>query len=72
MAFGPRPSGSKARDEAREWMVRHLQDSGWQVDRDSFVASTPLGDLPMTNLIGKLPGTRPEVVNCGASSFAKL
>jgi len=53
-------------------MVRHLQDSGWQVDRDSFVASTPLGDLPMTNLIGKLPGTRPEVVNCGASSFAKL
>jgi Zn-dependent M28 family amino/carboxypeptidase len=62
VTFGPRPSGSKALDEAREWMVRQLQDSGWQVERDSFVASTPLGDIPMTNLIAKLPGTRPQVV----------
>ncbi len=62
VAFGPRPSGSKALDEAREWMVRQLQDAGWQVERDSFVATTPRGDIPMTNLIAKLPGTRSQVV----------
>jgi glutaminyl-peptide cyclotransferase len=32
------------------------------VEEDAFVASTPLGNLSMTNLIAKLPGARPQVV----------
>ncbi len=62
VAFGPRPSGSKALDHAREWMIQQLKQAGWQVEKDSFTASTPLGDVPMTNVIAKLPGPRPQVV----------
>ncbi len=62
VAFGPRPSGSKALAEARRWIVLELEHSGWRVEQDSFVAPTPLGNAPMVNLIAKLPGARPEVV----------
>ncbi len=62
VAFGPHPSGSKALAEARQWIIGQLQQAGWQVEKDSFVAATPLGDIPMTNLVAKLPGARPQVV----------
>lgn len=62
VAFGPRPSGSKALSEAREWIKRQLQQAGWKVESDSFTASTPIGKIPMTNLIAKLSGTQPAVV----------
>jgi hypothetical protein len=61
-AFGPRPAGSKALGEAREWIVRQLEASGWQVERDSFVGRTPIGEIPMTNLVARLPGAKPQVV----------
>jgi Zn-dependent M28 family amino/carboxypeptidase len=32
------------------------------VEEDSFVASTPIGPIPMTNLIAKFPGSRRETV----------
>ncbi|HEV2177497.1 MAG TPA: M28 family peptidase [Terriglobia bacterium] len=62
VAFGPRPSGSKALDEARAWMIRELKQSGCEVEEDSFTASTPAGNIPMTNLIVKIPGAKPDVV----------
>lgn len=61
-AYGPRPSGSKALSEARQWMIGELQHSGWQVEQDSFVGSTPRGEIPMTNLIARLPGAGRKVV----------
>ncbi len=62
VAFGPRPSGSKALAEARRWIIRQLKEAGWQVEEDSFVATTPIGNIPMTNLVAKLPGARTQVV----------
>lgn len=62
VAFGPRPSGSKSLAEARQWMVRQLKQAGAEVEADSFVAATPVGDVPMTNLIAKFPGRRTDVV----------
>jgi Zn-dependent M28 family amino/carboxypeptidase len=62
VAFGPRPSGSQALVEARQYIVRELKDEGVAVEEDSFTASTPAGNVPMTNLIAKFPGTRPQVV----------
>jgi glutaminyl-peptide cyclotransferase len=62
VAFGPRPSGSAALDKARSWMIQRLKGTGRPVEEDSFVASTPLGNVSMTNLIVKFPGTRPQVV----------
>jgi Zn-dependent M28 family amino/carboxypeptidase len=62
VAFGPRPVGSKALAESREWIKRRLQQTGARVEEDSFEASTPLGNLPMVNVIAKFPGARPQVV----------
>jgi Zn-dependent M28 family amino/carboxypeptidase len=62
VAFGPRPSGSPALTQARQWLIHELQGAGAQVDEDSFVATTPIGQIPMTNLIAKFPGSRRETV----------
>jgi len=62
VAFGPRPSGSPALTQARQWLIHELRGAGAQVDEDSFVATTPIGQIPMTNLIAKFPGSRRETV----------
>jgi Zn-dependent M28 family amino/carboxypeptidase len=62
VAFGPRPAGSPALAEARRWIIAQLKDTGAQVEEDSFTASTPVGAIPMTNVIAKFPGTESKVV----------
>ena len=62
VAFGPRPAGSPALAEARRWIIAQLKEAGAQVEEDSFTASTPMGSLPMTNLIAKFPGAQPKIV----------
>jgi Zn-dependent M28 family amino/carboxypeptidase len=62
VSFGPRPAGSPALAESRRWMIAQLKQTGAQVDQDSFTAPTPLGDIPMVNVIAKFPGTRSKVV----------
>jgi len=62
VAFGPRPPGSSALAAAREWIIQRLKQDGCEVEQDSFVASTPLGQIPMVNVIAKIPGSRPDVV----------
>jgi glutaminyl-peptide cyclotransferase len=62
VALGPRPSGSKALALSRQEILRQLNLAGVQAEEDSFTAATPLGNLPMTNLIAKIPGTRSQVV----------
>ena len=60
--FGPRPSGSPALVKAREWLIHELRDAGAEVEEDSFTASTPIGPIPMSNLIAKFPGSGRETV----------
>ncbi len=60
--FGPRPSGSKALSDARQWMIGQIERTGLHVEEDSFVASTPAGSVPMTNLLVKIPGVSSQVV----------
>lgn len=62
VSFGPRPAGSPALAEARRWIIAQLKDTGAQVEEDSFTAETPVGAVPMTNLIAKFPGDSPKVV----------
>jgi Zn-dependent M28 family amino/carboxypeptidase len=62
VAFGPRPSGTNELADARKWMIAQLRQTGAQVEQDRFVADTPIGPLPMSNLIVKIPGTTPGVV----------
>jgi Zn-dependent M28 family amino/carboxypeptidase len=62
VGFGPRPSGSAALIQTRQWLISELRGAGAQVEEDSFVANTPLGPIPMTNLIAKFRGSRRETV----------
>lgn len=60
--FGARPSGSNQLANARQWMLGQLRQTGAEIEEDKFVASTPLGQLAMSNLIAKFPGTRSNIV----------
>jgi len=70
--FGPRPPGSVALGEARSWIVQQLKPTGAQVEEDTFTASTPIGALPMTNLIAKFPGAQSKVVMVAGHYDTKL
>jgi Zn-dependent M28 family amino/carboxypeptidase len=60
VSFGPRPAGSAALERTREYIIGQLKSSEIPVIRQAFVAKTPIGDIPMVNLIAVLPGQRPE------------
>src|SRR5690348_12762797 len=54
VSFVPRPAGSEALGETRQCIIRELKRAGAEVEEDAFVASTPAGDTPMTNVIAKI------------------
>ena len=51
--FGPRPSGSPALTQTRQWIIQELRGTGASVEEDPFVGDTPIGPIPMNNLIAK-------------------
>jgi len=53
VAFGPRPPGSEALQKCRQYLIGQLEGYGYQVERDSFEASTPYGPKQMVNLIAR-------------------
>ena len=60
VAIGPRPAGSPAIAKTREYITEQLKAVGIPVVQQSFVAKTPIGEIPMVNLIATIPGTRKE------------
>lgn len=60
VSFGPRPVGSKALEASRAWMIGQLEKAGCKVVQDRFVAATPMGNIPMVNLIAEVPGREPR------------
>jgi glutaminyl-peptide cyclotransferase len=56
VAFGPRPSGSAANRELQAYIRTQLRMLKCEMTEDPFVAKTPKGDIPMTNIIAKFPG----------------
>jgi glutaminyl-peptide cyclotransferase len=60
VAIGPRPAGSAALKQTRAYITTQLKASGLTVAEQTFTASTPVGMVPMSNLIVTLPGRRPE------------
>lgn len=60
--LGPRPPASEALGKARHYLGTELVAAGAKVSEDSFVSSTPVGTVPMTNVIGVIPGQSPSVV----------
>jgi glutaminyl-peptide cyclotransferase len=54
-SFGPRPSGSKAMEAQRRWLVDHFKSLGAEVSLQSFNARHPVKGtaVPMANLIAR-------------------
>ena len=62
VGFGPRPSGSDANKKLQAYILEQTRVKGAQVTEDSFVAKTPRGAVPMTNIIVKFPGTSGKAI----------
>ncbi|HEX5109762.1 MAG TPA: hypothetical protein VFV95_15025, partial [Vicinamibacterales bacterium] len=60
VGFGPRPSGSPALQNTRDYILAELKKAGVAATQQMFIAKTPLGDTPMANVIATIPGRRPE------------
>lgn len=57
VALGPRPPGSAAARKMHALIAGRLKAWGWEVEEDAFTASTPIGRLPMRNIIARRKGT---------------
>jgi hypothetical protein len=62
VSFGPRPPASDAIHRTQDYIHSELQSFGCAVDEDDFHAQTPGGDLPMKNILAKVPGTGPGII----------
>jgi glutaminyl-peptide cyclotransferase len=58
--FGPRPPGSTALDTTRKYITDQLTAAGATIIPQPFDPMTPIGKVHMVNLIGRLPGARPD------------
>ena len=60
VAIGPRPAGSAAIQKTRDYILAELRKAGVESRQQIFIATTPLGEVSMANLIATIPGRRPE------------
>jgi Zn-dependent M28 family amino/carboxypeptidase len=60
VAFGPRPAGSAAIEQARVYMKGQLGAAGVAVAEQVWDDETPLGKVRMVNLIATIPGSRKD------------
>lgn len=65
VSFGPRPSGSPAIIQTQGYLQSELKSYGCAVETDSFTADTPVGRLPMKNILVKIPGDKPGIILLG-------
>jgi glutaminyl-peptide cyclotransferase len=72
VGFGPRPSGSAAIGQLQEYIQSELTSYGCKVDVDSFSADTPVGRLPMKNIVAKIPGDKPGIIMLATHYDTKL
>jgi len=49
-AFGPRPAGSEALEQTRQFFEKELKNLGWATERQSFEDTTPRGRITFVNL----------------------
>jgi glutaminyl-peptide cyclotransferase len=72
VGFGPRPSGSAAIGQLQEYIQNELTSYGCKVDTDSFTADTPVGRLPMKNIVAKIPGDKAGIIMLATHYDTKL
>ena len=62
VSMGPRPSGSPAIEQTRQYIKNQLAAVGIAVAEQKWVDDTPAGKVSMVNLIATIPGTRKDRV----------
>ena len=72
VAFGPRPSGSAALNEARNYILSELKAAGVATRQQPFIAKTPLGEVSMSNVIATIPGRRSDRIALASHFDTKL
>lgn len=65
VSFGPRPAGSPALAQLQNYLESELKSYGCAVETDSFSSDTPVGRLPMKNILAKIPGEKPGIILLG-------
>ncbi len=73
--FGPRPPGTAAHRKMEAYILARLRADGAAIELDRFTASTPVGRLPMVNIIAKFPAAaagRPLLMVAGHYDTKRL
>src|SRR5260370_12293746 len=65
VGFGPHPSGSPAIAPVQEYLLAELKSDGCFVESDVFSADTPIGRLPIKNILVKITGEKPGIILLG-------
>jgi len=72
VGFGPRPAGSAALTQTRQYILTELKAAGIQAREDAWQANTPLGPVKMVNVIATIPGRRPDRIALATHYDTKL
>lgn len=72
VSFGPRPAGSSALERTRAYIIEQLKTAGVPVVQQPFAARTPIGEIPMVNLIATIPGSRSDRIAIAGHYDTKL
>ena len=70
--FGPRPSGSKQLEKAREYIVAELEKYGLKVTADEFKVETPAGRRKMVNVTAEVAGQNADFIILASHYDTKL
>jgi Zn-dependent M28 family amino/carboxypeptidase len=65
VGFGPRPSGSRAIAQTQDYILSQLKSDGCTTEVDAFNADTPIGRVPMKNILVKIPGDEASIILLG-------
>jgi glutaminyl-peptide cyclotransferase len=71
-AFGPRPSNSAPLAQTRALIVDELESAGLNTWTHEFDADTPIGMVPMVNVVGEIKGDKPGVIVVSGHYDTKL
>jgi glutaminyl-peptide cyclotransferase len=72
VGFGPRPAGSAALAQTRQYILAELKAAGIEAREDAWDATTPLGRVRMVNVIATIPGRRADRIALGTHYDTKL
>ena len=72
VGFGPRPAGSAALAQCRQYILSQLKAAGITAREDAFESDTPLGRVRMVNIIATIPGRRQDRIALATHYDTKL